>query len=329
MGLLVDGEWRTDWYDNGADGAFKRDTAKFRNWITADGAPGPSGEGGFAAEAGRYHLYVSLTCPWAHRALIFRAIKGLDDLISVSVVSPYMHDDGWTFRPDFPGVTPDHVLGMTFLRDVYLTAKPDASGRVTVPVLWDKQRATIVSNESSEIIRMLDHAFERLTGGRSDHYPKALRTEIDAVNARIYDTVNNGVYKAGFATTQGAYDAAVRPLFDSLDWLEGLLSQRRYLCGDRITEADWRLFTTIVRFDAVYHGHFKCNRRRIRDYPALTGWLRELFQKPGVAATVNMNHIVTHYYASHASINPTGIVPIGPEMDFDRPHGRERLPAAA
>jgi putative glutathione S-transferase len=328
MGLLVNGEWRTDWYAPGKDGAFERDTAKFRNWITPDGAPGPGGEGGFAAEPGRYHLYVSLACPWAHRTLIFRAIKGLEDLISVSVVSPHMRDDGWTFRADFPGVTEDHVHGAEFLRDVYLAARPDASGRVTVPVLWDRARGTIVSNESSEIIRMLDRAFDHLTGNRLDHYPVALRPEIDALNARIYDTVNNGVYKAGFATTQAAYDAAVVPLFRSLDWLEDLLTTRRYLCGGRITEADWRLFPTLIRFDAVYHGHFKCNRRRIADYPALTGWMRELYQRAGVAGTVNMDHIVTHYYASHRTINPTGIVPIGPVADFDRPHGRERLAAA-
>ncbi|MFN3614166.1 MAG: glutathione S-transferase family protein [Rubrimonas sp.] len=329
MGLLVNGEWKTDWYDTTKSGGkFERDAAKFRNWITADGEPGPSGEGGFRAEAGRYHLYVSLACPWAHRTLIFRALKGLEGLIGVSVVSPHMREDGWTFRPDFPGVTPDHVLGRTFLRDVYLAAKPDCTGRVTVPVLWDKRRGTIVSNESAEIIRMFNSAFDGLTGDRRDFYPEALRAEIDALNDRIYETVNNGVYKAGFATTQDAYEAAVLPLFESLDWLEGLLTERRYLAGARVTEADWRLFTTLIRFDAVYHGHFKCNRRRIADYPALTGWLREMYQQPGVAATVNLDHITTHYYASHETINPTRIVPIGPLPDFDRPHGRERLKAA-
>ena len=329
MGLLIDGAWRDKWYDtDSTGGAFKREAAKFRNWVTPDGAAGPSGEGGFAAEAGRYHLYVSLACPWAHRTLIFRALKGLEGLIGVSVVSPHMRQDGWTFHHDFPGVTDDAVLGKEFLRDVYLTAKPDMTGRVTVPVLWDKQRETIVSNESAEIIRMFNSAFDALTGDRQDFYPHALRPEIDAINARVYDTVNNGVYKAGFATTQEAYEAAVHPLFESLDWLEDLLSKRRYLTGATLTEADWRLFTTLIRFDHVYHGHFKCNRRRIADYPALTGWLRELFQTPGVADTVNLDHITTHYYASHETINPTRIVPVGPPPDFHLPHGREALKAA-
>jgi glutathionyl-hydroquinone reductase len=329
MGQLVDGQWTTQWYDTkSTGGAFKRDAAKFRNWITADGAPGPSGEGGFAAEPDRYHLYVSLACPWAHRTLIFRALKGLEAIITVSVVSPHMRDDGWTFRPDSPGVTEDHVLGTTFLREVYLKARPDMTGRVTVPVLWDKTRGTIVSNESAEIIRMFNSAFDGITGDTQDFHPRDLRAEIDAINDRVYDTVNNGVYKAGFATTQEAYDQAVHPLFESLDWLEGLLSERRYLAGGRVTEADWRLFTTLVRFDHVYHGHFKCNRRRIADYPALTGWLREMHQWPGVAGTVNLDHIMTHYYASHETINPTRIVPVGPVADFHLPHGRERLKAA-
>ncbi len=329
MGLLIDGVWSTQWYDTGkSGGAFERDAAKFRNWVTADGAPGPSGEGGFKAEAGRYHLYVSHACPWAHRTMIFRALKGLAPLISVSVVSPHMREDGWTFHADFPGVVPDPIHGAQFLREVYLAAQPTMTGRVTVPVLWDKTRATIVSNESSEIIRMFNSAFDALTGDAQDFHPEPLRAEIEALNARIYDTVNNGVYKAGFATTQAAYEAAVIPLFDSLDWLEGLLSRRRYLTGARITEADWRLFTTLIRFDAVYHGHFKCNRRQIAGYPALSGWLRELYQWPGVAQTVRMDHITTHYYASHETINPTRIVPIGPAQDFSAPHGRESLRAA-
>jgi putative glutathione S-transferase len=329
MGLLVDGEWRDKWYDTDSTGGkFERSEAKFRNWITADGAPGPSGEGGFKAEPDRYHLYVSLACPWAHRALIFRSLKGLTPLISVSVVSPYMRQDGWTFHDEFPGVVPDSVLGKTLLRDVYLEAQPGMTGRVTVPVLWDKRKGTIVSNESAEIIRMFNSAFDALTGDDQDFYPAPLREEIDAINARVYDTVNNGVYKAGFATTQEAYEEAVHPLFDSLDWLEGLLAKRRYLAGERLTEADWRLFTTIVRFDAVYHGHFKCNVRRIADYTNLTGWLRELYQQPGVAETVNLGHIKTHYYASHGTINPTGVVAVGPEPDFHLPHGRERLQAA-
>jgi len=329
MGLLIDGAWRDKWYDtDSTGGAFKREEATFRNWITPDGAAGPTGEGGFAAEGGRYHLYVSLACPWAHRTLIFRALKGLEGLIGVSVVSPHMRQDGWTFRHDFPGVTDDAVLGKPFLRDVYLTARPDMTGRVTVPLLWDRARGTVVSNESAEIIRMFNSAFDALTGDRRDFYPHALRPEIDAINTRVYDTVNNGVYKAGFATTQDAYEAAVHPLFESLDWLEGLLTTRRYLTGATLTEADWRLFTTLIRFDHVYHGHFKCNRRRIADYPALTGWLRELYQTPGVAETVNLAHITTHYYASHETINPTRIVPVGPAPDFHRPHGREALKAA-
>ena len=329
MGLLVEGVWRADGYRQEEHGGrFVRDASRFRNWITKDGSAGPSGDAGFKAEPGRYHLYVSHACPWAHRAMIFRALKGLEGLISVSVVSPYMFDDGWTFARDFDGATEDHLFGEAFLRDVYLRADPKASGRVTVPLLWDKDRGTIVSNESAEIIRMLNAAFDGITGNRADYYPEALRDEIDAVNHRVYDTVNNGVYKAGFATTQRAYEEAVGPLFDSLDWLEDRLGRRRYLCGARLTEADWRLFTTVIRFDAVYHGHFKCNIRRIVDYPNISGWLRELFQVPGVASTVEMDHIRTHYYASHRSINPTGIVPAGPVLDFDAPHGREALRAA-
>jgi len=329
MGLLVDGEWHDKWYDTkSTGGAFKRSAAQFRNWVTPDGSPGASGEGGFKAESGRYHLYVSHACPWANRTLIFRQLKGLTGHIDVSVVHPDMLDDGWTFVTDFPGATGDRLFGSRFLRDVYLRAKPDMTGRVTVPVLWDKKRDTIVSNESAEIIRMFNSAFDALTGDAQDFHPEPLRAEIAALNARIYDTVNNGVYKAGFATTQAAYEAAVMPLFESLDWLEGVLTHRRYLTGERITEADWRLFTTLIRFDAVYHGHFKCNRRQIASYPALWGWLRELYQRPGVAETVHFDHITTHYYASHETINPTRIVPIGPDQDFCAPHGREALRAA-
>ena len=329
MGLLVDGVWRTDGYDTESTGGrFVRDTAKFRNWITADGAPGPSGAGGYQAEPGRYHLYVSMACPWAHRALIFRALKGLEDLISVSVVSPYMFDDGWTFAQDFPGATEDHLFGETFLRDVYLRAAPRTTGRVTVPLLWDRKTGTIVSNESAEIIRMFNTAFDGITGNRRDFYPPRLREKIDAINARVYETVNNGVYKAGFATTQAAYEEAVGPLFDTLDLLEDQLSRRRYVAGDVATEADWRLFPTVLRFDPVYVGHFKCNLRRIADYSNLFGWLRELYQWPGVAGTVDLAQIKTHYYASHRSINPTGIVPAGPELDLDAPHGRDWLAAA-
>ena len=331
MGQLVDGVWQTGWIDTSATGgAFERKDSVWRNWVTPDGAPGPSGQGGFAAESGRYHLYVSLACPWAHRTLIMRAIKGLAPHIDVSVVHPDMLDDGWTFAPDAAfGATGDKLAGRAFLREVYLAADSRATGRVTVPVLWDTARETIVSNESAEILRMFDGAFDGITGNRGDHRPAALRDEIEMLNARIYDTVNNGVYKAGFATTQAAYDAAAVPLFDTLDWLEDRLSRRRYLCGDTITEADWRLFPTLVRFDAVYHGHFKCSRRRLIDYPNLWGWTRELFQWPGIAETVHMDHIRRHYFFSHDSINPHRIVPLSPEPNFAAPHGRDRLRAAA
>jgi len=329
MGLLVDGEWQDRGYDTAKHGgAFVRSTSNFRNWVTPDGAAGPSGEGGFAAESGRYHLYVAYACPWAHRTLIFREIKGLAPHIGVSVVHPDMLSDGWEFRTDFDGATGDDLGGHRYLRDVYTAAKPDVSGRVTVPVLWDKQRGTIVSNESAEIIRMLNSAFDGITGNRDDFYPEPLRDRIDEINARVYDTVNNGVYKAGFATTQQAYDDAVRPLFDSLDWLEDILSRDRYLAGDRITEADWRLFTTMIRFDKVYHTHFKCNLRRIVDYPHLWAQTRELYQWPGVADTVWFDHIVRHCYFSHETINPHRIVPITAALDLDRPHRRDQLAAA-
>ena len=329
MGILVDGVWKDQWYDTkSTGGAFKRSTSKYRNWITADGSAGPTGEGGFKAESGRYHLYVSLACPWAHRSLIFRAIKGLTDHIGVSIVHPDMLGDGWTFDTAFPGATGDKLYGLSFARDIYLKADPKASGRVTVPILWDTQRETIVSNESSEIIRMLNSAFDAITGNSQDFWPVRLRDEIEEVNARVYDTVNNGVYKAGFATTQEAYEAGVVPLFDSLDWLEDRLSRHRYLVADRITEADWRLFTTLVRFDSVYHLHFKCNRRRIVDYPNLWAYTRELYQVPGVAETVNLDHIVRHYHYSHETINPNRIIPINPVLDFDAPHGRDILAAA-
>ncbi|NCO21657.1 MAG: glutathione S-transferase family protein [Rhodobacterales bacterium] len=323
MGQLVDGIWHDTWYDTKeSGGAFVRSNASFRNWITADGSAGPSGEAGFKAEAGRYHLYVSYACPWANRALFFRALKGLDNLIDVSVVHPDMLSEGWSFATDFPGTTGDRLYDLPFARDIYLKAKPDMSGRVTVPILWDKQRETIVSNESSEIIRMFNSAFDRLTGNTDDFWPAALRAEIEPVNARIYDTVNNGVYKAGFATTQSAYDAAVGPLFDSLDWLEGLLGDRRYLMGEKITEADWRLFSTLVRFDLVYHLHFKCNRKRIIDYPNLWAYTRELYQWPGISGTVHFGHIVRHYHYSHDTINPNRIIPINPVLDWWTPHGR-------
>ena len=323
MGLLVDGEWHDKWYDTkSTGGAFKRSTAAFRNWITADGSAGPSGEGGFKAEAGRYHMYVSHACPWAHRALIFRTLKGLEDLISVSVVHPDMLTDGWTFETDELGATGDTLYGLPFARDIYIKADPKVSGRVTVPILWDTQRKTIVSNESSEIIRMFNSAFDGITGNTKDYWPEEMRDDIEAINARVYDTVNNGVYKSGFATTQEAYDAAAGPLFDSLDWLEGILSTNRYLIGDTLTEADWRLFTTLVRFDPVYHLHFKCNRKRIVDYPHLWAYTRELYQVNGVAETTNFNHIVRHYHYSHETINPNRIIPVNPDLDWNEPHGR-------
>ncbi|KAJ04569.1 glutathione S-transferase family protein [Sulfitobacter mediterraneus] len=323
MGLLVDGKWQDKWYDTkSTDGAFKRSAAKFRNWITADGTAGPSGEAGFKAESGRYHLYVSYACPWAHRALIFRALKGLEDHITISAVHPDMLGEGWTFADDFDGATGDTLFGYPYARDVYTRADPKFTGRVTVPILWDKTQNTIVSNESSEIIRMFNSAFDGITGNTDDYWPTELRDAIEAVNDRIYDTFNNGVYKAGFATTQAAYDAAIVPLFETLDWIEDILSRNRYLIGDQITEADWRLFTTLVRFDPVYHQHFKCNRKRIVDYPNIWAYTRELYQQPGVAGTVNFDHIVRHYHYSHDTINPNRIIPINPVLDFDGPHGR-------
>ncbi|MDF1586588.1 glutathione S-transferase family protein [Marinimicrococcus flavescens] len=324
MGLLVDGRWQDRWYDTGSTGGrFERKASSFRNWITPDGSAGPSGEGGFPAEPGRYHLYVSLACPWAHRTLIFRRLKGLEAMIGVLVVHWHMGGQGWTFE-EAPGATGDRLHGKRFLHEIYTTADPAYTGRVTVPALWDEKRKTIVSNESSEIIRMLNGAFDGVGATEGDYYPEALRPEIDRLNERIYATVNNGVYRAGFATTQEAYEEAVRELFASLDWLETILARQRYLAGRTITEADWRLFTTLVRFDAVYHGHFKCNLRRIADYPALQGWLRELYQRPGIADTVDFDHIKRHYYGSHTTINPTGIVPLGPDLDLTAPHGRDR-----
>jgi len=328
MGLLIDGVWHDRGYDTESTGGrFLRRDAQFRNWVTPDGAPGPSGEGGFEAEPGRYHLYVSYACPWAHRTLIFRKLKGLEEAIPVSVVHWHMGAEGWEFR-DGPGCTPDTANGARYLRDVYVKATPDYSGRVTVPVLWDTKRGTIVSNESSEIIRMFNAAFDSLGDTRSglalDFYPEALRAEIDGINATVYATVNNGVYRAGFATSQDAYEEAFDALFETLDDLEQRLARQRYLLGERLTEADWRLFTTLLRFDPVYVGHFKCNKRRLVDTPNLWGYTRELYQMPGIAETVNLDHIKHHYYGSHQSINPSGIVPKGPEIDFTEPHGRGR-----
>ncbi len=327
MGLLIDGKWHDKWYDTAKDGRFQRESARRRNWITIDGAPGPSGLGGFPAESGRYHLYVSLACPWAHRTLIFRKLKGLESLIDVSVVSWLMLEQGWTFDPRY-GSTGDKLDGLDYLHQRYIRDTPDYSGRVTVPLLWDRKTGRIVSNESSEIIRMFNSAFDHLTGNRLDFYPEPLRAEIDSLNERIYPAINNGVYRAGFATTQDAYEEAFHALFDELDHLDALLETRRYLTGEHISEADWRLFTTLIRFDAVYYGHFKCNLRRLADYPNLSGWLRELYQWPGVPETVDFTHIKHHYYASHRTINPTGVVPLGPVQDFSRPHGRGHLKGA-
>jgi putative glutathione S-transferase len=327
MGRLIDGVWHTtdEAARVAADGRFHRSESEFRNWITPDGAPGPSGEGGFPAEAGRYHLYVALACPWAHRTLIFRKLKKLEDMISLAVVDPVSREEGWEFSER----RPDPIGGHSRLHQVYTAAKPDYTGRVTVPVLWDKKRATIVNNESSEIIRMFNSAFDRVGADASrDFYPPAFRPAIDDINATVYTALNNGVYRAGFAQTQEAYDEAVTAMFRTLDDLDERLATSRYLVGERVSEADWRLFTTLVRFDAIYVGHFKCNLRRIADYPNLSGYLRELYQMPGIAETFDLDETRQHYYRSHTSINPRGIVPIGPEIDLATPHGRERLKAA-
>ena len=322
MGLLQDGKWVDQWYDTKkSDGRFVRKAPQFRNWITADGSAGPSGMGGFKAEAGRYHLYVSHACPWAHRTMIFRALKGLQDMISHSVVHWYMAESGWTFE-DGDGVIGDPINGAKYMHQIYTAAKSDYSGRVTVPVVWDKKTNTIVSNESPEIIRMFNSAFDGIGAKEGNYYPEPLRDEIDQLNDRIYDTLNNGVYKSGFATTQEAYEEAVVPLFETLDWLEDILSKKRYLTGSDITEADWRLFTTLVRFDPVYVGHFKCNIRRIADYPNLSNYVRDLYQQPGVADTIHMDHIKKHYYASHETVNPSRVVPVGPDIDYSAPHNR-------
>ena len=326
MGLLVDGQWQDVWYDTESNqGRFVRKASQFRNWVTPDGSVGIAGRGGFKAESGRYHLYVSYACPWAHRTLILRKLKGLEAHIDVSVVHWIMAEQGWTFEKG-PGVIADTVNRASYLHEVYTAADAHYSGRVTVPVLWDKKTNTIVNNESAEIIRMFNSAFDALPGVTDlDLYPETLRADIDTLNERIYGTVNNGVYRAGFATTQEAYAEAVGNLFETLDWLEDRLATQRYLAGGTLTEADWRLFTTLVRFDAVYVGHFKTNLRRLVDYPNLWGYLRDLYQQPGVAGTVNMQHIKNHYYGSHRTINPTGVVPLGPVVDFSTSHDRSAL----
>jgi glutathionyl-hydroquinone reductase len=321
MGLLVEGKWQSDagkWADS--EGRMQRPDSILRNWITSDGSPGPTGRGGFKAEAGRYHLTIARACPWAHRTAIFRELKGLQDMIGLSVTHWLMLENGWTFDPA-PGVIPDSVNNARYLYELYAKSEPGYSGRVTVPVLWDKKTSRIVSNESADIIRMLNSAFDRLGAKPGDYYPEELRSEIDAVNKRVYDTLNNGVYKAGFAGSQEAYDEAVVPVFETLDWLEETLSHADYLVGNRLTEADWRLFTTLLRFDPVYHTHFKCNLKRLVDYPALWAYTRRLYQHPAVRPTVNFDHIKGHYFQSHRWINPTGIVPKGPIVDFDAPVG--------
>jgi len=325
MGLLQNGKWVDQWYDTKSTGGrFERKAAQFRNWITKDGTAGPTGVGGFNAEPGRYHLYVSLACPWAHRAMIFRTLKGLESMISVSVVHWYMVENGWTFDAA-EGVVPDTVNDAQLLHEIYTKAVSDFSGRVTVPVLWDKKNKTIVSNESSEIIRMFNSEFDKFGATDADYYPEGLRQEIDVFNDRVYSTLNNGVYRCGFATTQEVYEEVLIPLFDTLDWLEDTLSLKRYLTGSQITEADWRLFTTLIRFDPVYVGHFKCNIRRIIDYPNLWNYLLDLYQHPGIADTVNMQHIKNHYYASHETINPSRIVPKGPKLNYNQTHNRKKM----
>lgn len=326
MGLMVKGQWQDKWYDTKtSDGEFIREDAQFRHWISADGRAGSTGEDGFAAEANRYHLYVSLACPWAHRTLIFRVLKGLEKFISISVVHPHMLNQGWSFQTDFDSASGDILYGSDYLHQIYTRQNPDYSGRVTVPVLWDKQRQRIVNNESADIIRMFNSAFNHLTGNRDDYYPEDYRKDIDHINQQVYQRVNNGVYRAGFATTQTAYEQAFEHLFKTLDELDQRLRHQRYLVGNILTEADWRLFTTLIRFDAVYVGHFKCNRNRIADYENLSAYLRDLYQHPGIKNTVNLVHIKQHYYYSHHMINPTRIVPIGPALNLDEPHFRETL----
>ena len=328
MGFLDDGVWVDKWYDTKASGGkFVRDVARYRNWITKDGSAGPSGEAGFAAEAGRYHLYVSYACPWAHRTLIMRHLKGLEELIDISVVHPFMAQDGWTFDTDFNGATGDQLMGKRFAREVYTASYDKTSGRVTVPILWDKKHACIVSNESSEIIRMFNSAFDHLTGNERDFWPEAQRDEIEAINEPIYHNINNGVYKSGFATSAEVYEQEVSAVFETLDSLEARLSGQRYLMGAKFTEADIRLFATLIRFDPVYVGHFKCNLKRIYDYPNLYGYMKEIYQMEDIASTVFFDHIKYHYYASHEMINPTRIVPVGPIQDLDSPHGRDELEA--
>jgi putative glutathione S-transferase len=326
MGLLIEGEWHDKWYDTKATkGKFVRSEAQFRNWITKDGSAGPTGKSGFKAEAGRYHLFASYACPWVHRVLTFRKLKGLEDMIDVSFVHWYMAEHGWTFKKDEDGIVGDNLFRSEFAHQIYTRADPKYSGRVTVPIIWDKQENTIVSNESSEIIRMLNSAFDDIGAKEGDYYPVDLRAGIDAINDRIYNTLNNGVYKCGFATSQEAYNEAIEPLFETLDWLEEKLAKSRFLLGSQPTEADWRLFPTLLRFDPVYVGHFKCDKKRIVDYPNLWGYTRDCYQWPGIADTINLDHVRKHYYVSHDTINPHRVLPIGPNLDHNEPHDREEL----
>ncbi|MEI7173413.1 glutathione S-transferase family protein [Pectobacterium carotovorum] len=325
MGQLVDGVWHDTWYETKSTGGhFKRSESAFRSWVTPDGAPGLTGKGGFPAQSGRYHLYVSLACPWAHRTLLMRQLKGLEDHIAISVVHPLMLDHGWTFDTDFEAATGDSLYQHEFLYQLYLHAMPDYSGRVTVPVLWDTEQHTIVSNESADIIRMLNSAFDGVGATAGDYYPEALRAQIDELNGWIYDKVNNGVYKAGFATSQSAYDESATTVFAALSDLESILAKQRYLTGEQLTEADLRLWTTLIRFDPVYHTHFKCDKYRLSDYPNLFGFLRDIYQIPGIADTVDMAHIRHHYYRSHGTINPHGVISMGPEQDLNQPHHRDK-----
>lgn len=317
MGMLVDGHWQDVWYDTKSTGGrFKRSTAQFRNWITADGSAGPSGEAGFKAEPKRYHLYASYACPWVHRVLIYRSLKGLEKFIDVSFVHWLMDKDGWTFMKDEQGIVGDKLFTFDFAHQIYTKACADYTGRVTVPILWDTKKQTIVSNESAEIIRMLNTAFDEIGAKPGDYYPIDKREEIDALNERIYNSINNGVYKCGFATTQKAYDEAIGPLFDMLDEIEVRLEKQNFLCGDKPLEADWRLFPTLFRFDAIYVGHFKCAKKRIQDYPNLWRYTRALYNWPGIAETTNMAHAKRHYYESHITINPSRIVPVDSQVDW-------------
>lgn len=329
MGLLANGQWQDEWYDTKATGGrFKRSPSQFRHWITADGSAGPTGDAGFKAESGRYHLYISYACPWANRAMLVRALKGLEDHLDISVVNPLIKTKGWEFTPG-DGVIPDPLYHIDRLYELYLKADANYYGRVTVPVLRDKRRETIVSNESGDILRMLGYAFDAFAQNPMlDLYPEDLKADIDVLNDHLYRAVNNGVYKAGFATSQEAYEEAVYPLFEMLDTLEERLKTKRFLLGERITESDIRFFTSAIRFDAVYHGHFKCNIRRLNDYPNISGWMREIYQMPGVADTIKMDHIKSHYYCSHQLVNPNGIIPVGPDQNFTAPHGRDHLPIA-